>query len=155
MKAAVLASSKPPVGALVLALFASAAKAPRFRLNYIPGPEPSEAQFLEELRRLEGMPANFLEKPDLLRLVLPALKADARLYRNYTYRPGEPLELPIYAYGGQSDPNVRPEHLERWGEETTGGFVLRSFPGGHFFIDSAREPFLTALKADLASIIPP
>jgi surfactin synthase thioesterase subunit len=44
---------------------------------------------------------------------------------------------------------VRREHLDAWRNETTGAFSLRIFPGGHFFIDTARPAFLAALSEDL------
>jgi medium-chain acyl-[acyl-carrier-protein] hydrolase len=132
------------------ALYVSAARAPQFRLHHQPGPEPSEEALLEELKRLGGMPREILENQELMRLALPALRADARLYRNYIYKPGEPFDFPIFAYGGSDDPNVRPEHLEAWRKQTTGDFRRREFPGGHFFIQSAPE-FLDVLADDVST----
>ena len=60
------------------------------------------------------MPAQVLDDPALLRLILPALRADAALYRNYVYAEEPPLDCPIRAYGGTEDPNVRREHLDAW-----------------------------------------
>lgn len=129
-------------------LYASAARAPRFRLNYQPPAELDERAFLEELRRLGGMPSEILESEELMGIALPALRADARLYRNYVYQPRETLRIPIFAYHGADDPNVQPEHVEAWREETTGKFRRREFPGGHFFIQTAPE-WLDSLAADL------
>ncbi len=131
------------------ALFVSGARAPRFRLGHVPPAEPSEEDFLRDLDLLEGIPPEVRRNPDLLRVVLPALLADTALYRGYVYHEEPPLDCPIYAYGGAADPNVRPEHLDAWRNETTGGFSLRLFPGGHFFIDSASSAFLAALSEDL------
>jgi len=91
-----------------------------------------------------------VEDPALLRAVLPALEADAAVYRGYRYREDEPFAFPIRAYGGEDDLNVRREHLEAWGVQTTSRFVARLFPGGHFYLNSRREEFLAALAADLA-----
>jgi surfactin synthase thioesterase subunit/glycosyltransferase involved in cell wall biosynthesis len=132
-------------------LHVSAARPPVFRLDWTPGPEPEEAEFLQELRRLEGMPRDVLENPELMRVALPAIRADAALYRQYRYQPTEPLDTPVFAYGGESDPNIRPEHLSRWAEVTSGPLALRMFPGGHFFIQSATREFLQALQQDLHS----
>jgi surfactin synthase thioesterase subunit/glycosyltransferase involved in cell wall biosynthesis len=132
-------------------LHVSAARPPVFRLDWTPGPEPEEAEFLQELRRLEGMPRDVLENPELMRVALPAIRADAALYRQYRYQPTEPLDTPVFAYGGESDPNIRPEHLSRWAEVTSGPLALRMFPGGHFFIQSGTREFLQALQQDLHS----
>ena len=130
-------------------LIASAARAPQFRRDYIPPPTPSEAQFLGELRRLEGFPAEALDDPALVGAILPALTADAALYRNYVYAEDTPLGFPVRAYGGSDDPNVRPEHLEGWAGQTSASFAMRLFPGGHFFLHAGREAVLDALAEDL------
>jgi surfactin synthase thioesterase subunit/glycosyltransferase involved in cell wall biosynthesis len=131
------------------ALFVSGARAPRFRLGHVPPAEPTEEESLRDLDRLEGIPPEVRRNRDLLRVVLPALQADTALYRGYVYREEPPLDCPIFAYGGAEDPNVRREPLDAWRNETSGAFSLRIFPGGHFFIDTARPAFLAALSKDL------
>jgi surfactin synthase thioesterase subunit/glycosyltransferase involved in cell wall biosynthesis len=134
---------------LPMALIASSARAPQSRRNHVPPATPSREQLLEELRRLEGIPAEVLDEPAVLRAILPALEADTDLYRNYVYSEDAPFAFPIRGYGGAADPNVRREHLEGWGEQTTGAFAVRIFPGGHFYLNSARAAFLAALDEDL------
>ncbi|MGA3096658.1 MAG: alpha/beta fold hydrolase, partial [Bryobacteraceae bacterium] len=130
-------------------LVASGARAPQFRRHYAPPPDPSEEQFLAELRRLGGIPAEAMEDPAVLRAILPALTADAALYRRYVYTEDAPLSLPIRAYGGSGDPHILPEHLQAWREQTTAGFEVRMFAGGHFFPHESRAEALAALEADL------
>jgi len=130
-------------------LIASAARAPRFRRNWAPPAAPEDARLVEELRRLEGIPADLLDDPAVLRAILPTLKADAALYRNWVYREGAPLACPIRAYGGTDDPNIRPEHLEGWRDETTASFAVRFFPGGHFYFQKSAAEFGRALAEDL------
>ena len=132
-------------------LVASGARAPQFRRGHVPPPEPSEAQFVEALRRLEGTPREVLDNPNLMQLILPALREDAAIYRNYIYAEEPPLDCPIRAYGGAEDPNVRREHLEGWAIETTAVFAVRVFPGGHFYLRTDRQEFLAALARDLTA----
>src|ERR1039457_2499823 len=132
-------------------LVASGARAPQFRRGHVPPPEPSEAQFVEALRRLEGTPREVLDNPNLMQLILPALREDAAIYRNYIYAEEPPLDCPIRAYGGAEDPNVRREHLEGWAVETTAVFAVRVFPGGHFYLRTYRQEFLAALARDLTA----
>jgi surfactin synthase thioesterase subunit/glycosyltransferase involved in cell wall biosynthesis len=134
---------------LPTALYVSGARAPQFRLNWTPPPAPDDRDLLEQLRRLDGIPAGVLDNPEAMRYALPVLRADAGLYRNYVYLPEPPLPFPIFAYGGRSDPNVSPEHLEAWREQTTAAFMRREFDGSHFFINSAGEEFMQALLEDL------
>ena len=133
-------------------LVVSGARAPQYRRGHVPPPEPPLSEFIDELRRLEGVPAQVLDDPALLRMVLPALRADTALYRNYVYREEPPLDCPICAYGGTEDPNIRREHLEAWAQQTTSTFHLRMFPGGHFFPQTARESFIESLTKDLSAV---
>jgi surfactin synthase thioesterase subunit/glycosyltransferase involved in cell wall biosynthesis len=127
-------------------LIASAARAPQFRRGHVPPPAPSREEFIAQLRQLGGLPS---DDPALLRAALPALEADAALYRHYVYAEGEPFAFPIRACGGVDDPNIRREHLEGWGEQTTGTFGMRTFAGGHFYMNTNRDEFLTALSIEL------
>ncbi len=129
-------------------LIASGARAPQFRRGHVPPPAPSDSEFLEELRRLEGIPAEFLNDAAAMRAILPALRADAALYRNYVYTGEPPLDVPIRAYGGAGDPRIGPEHLQAWAEQTTASFAVRTFPGGHFYLNDS-APVLAALEEDL------
>jgi surfactin synthase thioesterase subunit/glycosyltransferase involved in cell wall biosynthesis len=130
-------------------LIASAARAPQFRRNHVPPPAPSRERLIEELRSLEGIPSEVLDDPAVLRAILPALEADTELYRNYVYSEDAPFAFPIRAYAGADDPNIRREHLEGWREQTTGPFAVHVFPGGHFYLNTARAEFLAALEEDL------
>ena len=132
-------------------LVASGARAPRFRHRHVPSPEPSEAEFMEALRRLQGTPPEVLDNPSLMQLILPALREDAAIYRNYIYSEEAPLDCPIRAYGGEQDPNVSRAHLEAWAFETTSSFAVRVFPGGHFYLQTHRADFLAALTRDLTA----
>lgn len=132
-----------------VSLHVSGARAPQYRLNHVPPPEPSMRDFIEELRRLEGFPPSVLNNPELLKLALPALLSDARLYRHYAYEAQAPLDLPLFAYGGEADPNVTAEHLAAWGLQTTQVFRHSEFKGGHFFLEPAQAALLSTLKADL------
>jgi surfactin synthase thioesterase subunit/glycosyltransferase involved in cell wall biosynthesis len=132
-------------------LHVSGARAPQYRLNYKPGPEPAMRDFIEELRRLEGFPPSTLNNPELMKLALPSLLSDSRLYRNYSYSEEDPLNVPIAAYGGDADPNVTSEHLEAWREQTASSFHRYEFPGGHFYLESARSMLLKTLREALAA----
>lgn len=130
-------------------LIVSGARAPQLRLGQQRGREPSDDELIQELRRLEGVPGEVLANREALQLALPLLRADTRLYRNYEYRIEPPLAVPIRAYGGASDPNVRAEHLDSWAEQTTRSFIRREFAGGHFYLDTNESAVLEAVRCDL------
>lgn len=130
-------------------LIVSGARAPQWRLGLAPPPDPSDEALLAELRQLEGIPRDVLENPELWKLALPALRADTRLYRRYVFEPGEPLPVPLVAYSGDTDPNLGASGMAGWRELTRASFRQRTFPGGHFYFQTATREFLAALKEDL------
>ena len=121
-----------------------------------PSPEPPfghlpDPEFLREVRgRYDGIPAEVLAEEELLQLVLPALRADILVLETYPYTQELPLDCPISCFGGGEDRHVSRDGLEAWAGHTRGGFKVRTFPGPHFFIDSAREAVWRALREDLS-----
>ncbi len=112
-------------------------------------PEP---QFREELRRLGGTPREVLEHPELMRVLLPILRADFAVCETYAHEPDEPLGCPITAFGGLDDEMTRREQLEGWAAHTRAGFRLRMLAGNHFFLHSAEARLLQMLADELNSL---
>jgi surfactin synthase thioesterase subunit/glycosyltransferase involved in cell wall biosynthesis len=135
-----------------LALIVSGARAPQFRLNHQPGPDPSPEEFLAQLRRLGGLPAEIESNRSLLDSVVPALAADAALFRRYSYQPAPPLAIPILALGGTTDPQVFAEHLSAWKEQTTNQFEMRQFEGGHFYYRDHESDLLACFRSFFKTI---
>jgi medium-chain acyl-[acyl-carrier-protein] hydrolase len=104
-----------------------------------------EKEFMEELRRLNGTPAEALEHPELMQLMLPILRADFAICETYTYEDRSVLDCPIAALGGLDDANVPREELTAWRERTTGAFTMRMFPGDHFYLHTAQLPLLETI----------
>ena len=132
-------------------LLVSSAKGASLRREAHTAAQPTDAELVAQLRRLEGAPPEVLENEEFMRIMMPALRADTTLYRRYIYRPEPPLACPIHAFGGSRDPNIRPEHLEAWGLDTRAGFTLQHFPGGHFYFRDSLPAFLAAVKAAIQS----
>lgn len=106
------------------------------------GPDPrdsaydlyDDADMLAEVRRLGGTDQSMLENPDILELVLPALRADYRVLGTYRGPSGGPLTTGVTALIGDSDPIATVEDAHTWREHTTGDFTVKVFPGGHFYL---------------------
>ncbi len=111
---------------------------------------PDEA-FLEVLRRMEGTAPAILENAELMRLVLPIMRADIALCETYRYVPEDPLPCPISAFGGANDIEIGYEALEGWGRQTRGRFRQTMLPGGHFFfMQESQRALLRVLSEALA-----
>ena len=115
--------------------------------------ELDDPAFIELLRRYEGTPPEVFSHKELLDMVLPLLRADFAIAD--TVLPALPVRCPISAYGSDDDPHVPLKDLERWSELTmSGDFRSRRFPGKHFFLRTAREPLLAALREDIVRWCP-
>jgi medium-chain acyl-[acyl-carrier-protein] hydrolase len=108
-----------------------------------------EAEFIEELRRLNGTPKEVLLHTELMQLRMPLLRADFELTQTYTYTAEPPLTCPISAFGGLADEEVKRELIEQWREQTRSSFSLSMFPGDHFFLNTARQQLLHTLSREL------
>jgi medium-chain acyl-[acyl-carrier-protein] hydrolase len=130
-------------------LFVSGRGAPQVPDSSMPTYNLPEPELLIELKRLRGTPCEVLENPELMRLILPALRADFELVQTYSYSSELPLDCPITAFGGQEDEEIASQDLEAWREQTKKAFSLHILPGDHFFINSQRLLLLKKLSEEL------
>jgi pyochelin biosynthetic protein PchC len=93
-----------------------------------------------------------LAEPELRELILPAIRADYTVVG--TYRPDvlPPIAVPIVAYGGAADVDAPPADLARWAELSSLGFALRSFPGGHFYLQHAQRALIDDVALRLEAL---
>jgi medium-chain acyl-[acyl-carrier-protein] hydrolase len=131
-------------------LLLSAHRAPHLPLRRQPLHELADAEFIEAVHRLGGTPAEVLAHKDLLKLMLPALRADFTLCDTYRFVPEALLDCPMVLYAGRGDTEVSPQEVEAWGGHTTTSARLRIFPGDHFFLRSDRDLLLPAIASALA-----
>jgi medium-chain acyl-[acyl-carrier-protein] hydrolase len=136
-------------GVLPAHLFLSAYPAPHVPDAFSVIYDLPEPEFLEEVRRLNGTPNEVLEHPELMRLVLPLIRADFELCQTYDYAPGPPLYCPLSIFGGLEDKEAGHEKLEAWRQYTTGPFMLHMLPGDHFFVNSSQSLLLQLVARNL------
>jgi medium-chain acyl-[acyl-carrier-protein] hydrolase len=134
-------------------LFVAARRAPQ-----LPDPNAhchhlSEPVFLKAVSNLNGLPGEFLENKELVRLMMPTLRADFKAVETYTYTDGEPLECAISAFGGTGDYSVTPNELIAWRNQTTATFRFHLFPGDHFFIHSHQASVLKTISQEIGQIV--
>jgi surfactin synthase thioesterase subunit len=135
-----------------VALFGSGNNAPHrlgdsARLHLLPDDE-----FVAALRGYGATPAIFLDRPELLEMFLPMIRADFAVAETYRHRPGRRLTCPVVVCRGTDDVDVSDAGCRSWGELTTGRCAQYSFPGGHFFVNSARRDVLTTVDAELTAV---
>lgn len=135
-----------------LHLFVSACRAPHLpgegRLRHtLPNGE-----LLLELRTLSGIPLQLLEDAEAMQFYLPRVRAD--IASCASYQPGNeaPLRCPIAVFGGRDDKEVAEHELAAWQIHTDNEFCLRTYPGGHFFIEAWQTEIFNIISAALSNV---
>jgi surfactin synthase thioesterase subunit len=106
-----------------------------------------DGHVLDELKRLSGTDARLLGDDEVLAMIMPAIRSDYRAIERYRWRPGPALACPVTALVGDDDPKASVEEVKAWAGHTTGGFDMRVFPGGHFYL-TERAPQVIREIAD-------
>lgn len=120
--------------------------------------EPDEI-IIDRLARLGGLPAEVLAAPELLELLMPAIRGDFSWIDNYRWVPRGALPVPITAVSGSADAVSSAAVGAGWSRHSAPGFQLHTLVGGHFFLHSAEQQLWNLLRqqvvdADAAPIAP-
>ncbi len=114
-----------------------------------------DAGVLAEVRALGGPGAELLDDPDMVSLLLPAVRADYRAIETYgadpepVPAPADRLRCPVVALVGDADPKVSVDNAGKWGEMTSAPFALHVFPGGHFYLTDERPRVISTVASAL------
>jgi surfactin synthase thioesterase subunit len=131
-----------------VSLFALARPAPHLAQTKNPLHRLPDDIFVAELtRRFNGMSPLILQDPELMKLLLPTLRADVTALETYVYQDEEPLDCPICAFGGSFDATTTEDELRAWRLHTHRSFELKVFQGDHFFIRTNQLSVLESISA--------
>ena len=144
---------RPRLGVEPEALFLAGRQAPPIPDRTAARFDLPEPEFIEELRNLNGTSPEILEQPELMRLLVPLLRAELKLCQTYVYEPGPPVDCPMFVFGGLKDAEVSHEEIEGWRAYTTGAFSLRMLPGDHFFIQTCQSQLLEMISEELRQLL--
>jgi medium-chain acyl-[acyl-carrier-protein] hydrolase len=119
--------AEPPLGLIV-----AARPAP-----HLPSSKPGtdrvgDERIVSELRQLGGLPDEIAANAAAAQLFLPLLRADLTL-NELRETPAVPINAPIMALAGVSDPRVSPPDVAAWHQWTSSEFRFEVVPGDHFF----------------------
>jgi medium-chain acyl-[acyl-carrier-protein] hydrolase len=130
-------------------LFVSGFGAPHLSFSEISFSHLPDNEFLSQIRELGGIPELIAKNEEAMELFLPILKGDFRILETYDYRDEQPLECPITAFGGLSDPIFSREKILGWEIQTALKFKAQFFPGGHFFLFDSETLISNAINLQL------
>lgn len=138
-------TSRPQPVRLSLAAFrAPQLPSPHIKIYHLPD------EVFTVVLRSEGVPEAVLRNAELMRAMLPTLRADFELCDTYDHTPEPSLACPLSVFGGRDDVRVPPGDLDGWavhgGSPTSTPTI---FPGSHFFLHSAQDLLLATVAQDL------
>ncbi|MBA0050627.1 thioesterase [Streptomyces sp. AJS327] len=107
---------------------------------------------LEEVRRLTGTDPGLLRDEEVVRMIMPSLRADYRAIETYRHQPGTEPRCPVTALVGDADDRAPVEDVRRWADHTRGEFALHVLPGGHFYLNTQWDAVAERVLDRLAAI---
>jgi medium-chain acyl-[acyl-carrier-protein] hydrolase len=134
-------------------LFISGRGAPQLHGAQAPNLPLTAATLRAYARRLKNNYGGAFEDAELRNLLLPILSADLAVCRSYSSTADALLDCPISVFSGAQERGLDERSLGGWRELTTAAVSLRSFPGDHFFLNSARAELLETVSTELSRII--
>lgn len=123
-------------------LFVSACSAPHLCRRDISRAQLSDIELLRLLEGFGGTPKEILAHHEYRQMVLSVLRADFSLIDEYIVPADCTLRLPITAYVGVDDINVRGDRILAWERWSTEGFSCHEFDGDHFYLTRQREALI-------------
>lgn len=108
-----------------------------------------DGEFVAQLRDLGGTPEEVFAHPDLMAVVLPALRSDFRMLERWETPAEPPLTVPMTVLGGRVDRRVPLGELAHWRRHAGGAFAARIFEGDHFYLGPARAAVTAVIRDSL------
>jgi medium-chain acyl-[acyl-carrier-protein] hydrolase len=135
-------------------LFLSGCRAPQVPKSDPPTFDLPEDEFVAEVKRLNGTPKDVLAHPELMKLLVPLLRADFQVCQSYLSPVEPPRACPITAFGGLQDSEIPRDQIAAWKEQTDAKFTLRMLPGDHFFLHAHEPLIIRAVASELLALVP-
>ncbi|MEN1888991.1 thioesterase II family protein [Streptomyces mirabilis] len=114
-------------------------------------PDDNDESVIDFAKSLGSVNSAAYDDEDLRPLLLPALRADLRMIKNHSPRPGRTIKSPLSIYVGDSDPDVTVSEAYAWSDASIGESSIKVFPGGHFYLVDSEAEVLDDLSARLRS----
>jgi medium-chain acyl-[acyl-carrier-protein] hydrolase len=130
-------------------LIVSGRRAPQLPPGHASSADLSDEEFVANLGKLNGTPPQVLQNRELMKLLLPVMRADFEVNNVQASLTRAPLECPMTILGGMEDEETAENGLEEWKVVTRGAASTKMFPGGHFFINQFPEDVAGFVAAKL------
>lgn len=124
-------------------LVVSASTAPS-SVALLPKHPDSDEELMAHLSGLQGTGGAVMNSDAVMRMALPALRADYRAFDAYSSTADARLSIPIQVLGGADDPIIRPHQLHSWSAHADAVDVT-VVDGGHFYLTENPAAVVDAL----------
>ncbi|MET9443773.1 alpha/beta fold hydrolase [Streptomyces sp. NPDC006610] len=94
----------------------------------------TDQEILDHVTGLGGTDSAVVTSPELMELLLPAIRNDYRAVERYRPAPDAVADVPVLCLTGDRDPRATVEEAAAWKSHTTAGFRLEVLPGDHFYL---------------------
>ncbi|MGW7824382.1 thioesterase II family protein, partial [Streptomyces puniciscabiei] len=105
-----------------------------------------DAAVIAEMKLLNGTDAAVFGDDALMRMTLPAIRADYRAIETYTCPAERRVRCDVTVLTGSADPRTTLEEASVWKDHTDGAFRMKVFTGGHFFLVDHQEAVSVELQ---------
>jgi acyl transferase domain-containing protein/NADPH:quinone reductase-like Zn-dependent oxidoreductase/surfactin synthase thioesterase subunit len=102
----------------------------------------NSAEYLISLSR-------YVDDAEFIKAILPLMRRDYPILKNYRYQPGAPLDCSITAFAARQDDMVYTDEIREWSQHTRAGFDLIEVDGDHWFVNRNRK-LITARLEEIA-----
>ncbi|UYY98649.1 alpha/beta fold hydrolase [Peribacillus frigoritolerans] len=117
-------------------LLASAHNPPQNNPKYVDYDSMSNDNIIAYLKRLGGFDDVLLSDPNIIEIILPAVRNDLQAVSKYSNKSDVKINVPILAIIGDQDRSTDIESTSVWSELTTKEFQIIQLPGGHFYLSN-------------------
>lgn len=113
-----------------------------------------DKDLVKELRGMQGTDASLLDDQDIVDMILPSLRSDYKAVETYDNRTAGAVHCPIVVCNGDRDAMVTPAEAAAWERHTTSAFDLRTYPGGHFYLNDHAVALIALIADKVRSVLP-
>lgn len=106
-------------------------------------------EFIAEVKRRNGTPKSVLENTELIKILLPSIRSDFKIYETYKYKEKPLLNCPIITFTGTEDAEINKEDVLLWNCYTSKKYFNYDIEGGHFFITEKYPQVLSIVEEEL------
>lgn len=105
----------------------------------------ADEEMLEVVKQRGGLPDAVARNAELTEFLVPLLRSDFALWRQYAYQPRKPLPCPVTTLRGRDDDVAGADSVRAWREHTAAAFAHHEVDGGHYFVND--------MNADIAALV--